>query len=87
MHETLLADINADMRKRLLARVEEHQVAGMQLAGIQRPSHTTHLRAGARQFYSQRVQVHMLHEAAAIKAVDARVAAVAIGCIGQAQGV
>src|SRR3989338_7923178 len=69
MHETLFADIDADMRERLLARVEEHQVAGVQLTGIRFASCTAHLRAGARQLYSKRVQVHMLHETAAIEAV------------------
>lgn len=83
MHKTLLTDINADMRERLLVSVEEYQVAGLQLAGAH--TNQTHLHAGARQLYSQRVQVNILYEAAAIEAIVQQIAAIAVRCIGLAQ--
>ena len=75
MHELVVADIDADVRERAAHRIEEHQIARLQVAHANLLAHPAHFLGAARQRHTERVLEHVAHEAAAIEPRIRRVAA------------
>ena len=88
MDKFAVADIKAHMRIfAAAAGVEKHQIAGLQAGGRNAARGGGHIAGGARQAHAQRVLIHILNHAAAIKAGSAAAAAVFIRCADQAHAV
>src|SRR6185295_13382628 len=79
MHELAVAEIDPDVRVRAIARVVEHQVAGLQLAQLRDRRADLAQRFGARrQQQAPRALEHVRDEAAAVEAGFRRAAAQAV---------
>src|SRR2546421_11360238 len=78
VHEVAVAEIDADVRERSVARVVEHEVAGLQLGALYRAAQMALRGRAARQLDAPGALIDMGHEAAAIEAGLGRAAAVVI---------
>ena len=79
MHELVVTNIDADVGERPAHRIEEHEIARLQLASREpsrRHGSSSSARRGER--HAERVLEHVTHEATAIQAGIRRVAAPAI---------
>lgn len=86
MDEFAFADIDADMAEGAAHGVEEHEVAGLELAAIDLFGGGGLLFGATRKQVAHRLVVHRANEAAAIEAGLRRVAAAAVGDAEEADG-
>src|SRR5690349_21480735 len=84
MHELVVADVDADMIHAAAVDVEEHEIAGLELARLDLVGLLRLFARGARHFEAE-LAMRVEHQAAAIEAVERR-AAVAIARAAQRQG-
>src|SRR5690606_40932158 len=78
MHEAVVAQVDAYMRVAAAQRVEEHQVARLQLLAFDGRAHQGHRRSIARQLEPQPAFGRISHQAAAIETFFGRRAPIAI---------
>jgi hypothetical protein len=84
--ELTFADIDADMAESAAHGVEEHEVAGLELAGVDLLGGGGLLFGAAREHVTDRLVVHGADEAAAIETRFGGVAATAIGDAQETDG-
>jgi len=87
MDEARIAEIDADMRKGVVARIEEDQVAGTQQAAFDRAAIARDVGGAALDLDAGRPAIDVADHAAAIEAGFGILAAEAIADIEQAEGV
>jgi hypothetical protein len=84
MHETVVAQIDADMGERAVEGIEEDQVAWLEFFACQRLGRLADRAAVARQRDAGRFPEHVADEAAAVEAAFGRCPAQPVGAADQA---
>src|SRR5438034_10991759 len=78
MNEAIVAKIETDMRERVIACVEEDEIADLQIVEADIGADLAQLPRGTRQCHAGDLLEHIANEPAAVESADGRVAAIAI---------